>query len=363
VPTYYVRPTNGSDAANGLSFANAWQTSQYAFDNAASGDEIRLCNEATETPSATIDIDTAIGSVSSPVLVIGADSTDGSPLTTGQYIISGSALPATTDLVIVGATTYMDFTRVRFTAATRDGFVVSSLSSGYHDFILCRFDTCTGDGLYWPNTTGYGRLIACEFDSNGGDGFSVNTNSRGNVKSVGSSYHDNSGYGCYVGGDAGVLSLIFNEAYDNGDDGFRLVGGSSSAGGTGLCANNVSYGNTGSGFWIDGAFWTSHNNSAVSNSQYGFEFHTVSTINRLVADYNHTHNNTAGVSSHTMTGDNNVTGDPEFASVTDGSEDFTPANGSPLDSAGINGVDIGARKAADPAGGGSNRVRRILVPI
>lgn len=53
-----------------------------------------------------------------------------------------------------------------------------------------------------------------------------------------------------------------------------------------------------------------------------------------------------------MPGSNNQTGDPQFASVVDGSEDFTPANGSPLDSNGMLGVDIGARKATDPAGGG-----------
>ena len=98
------------------------------------------------------------------------------------------------------------------------------------------------------------------------------------------------------------------------------------------------------------------NNTCVDNGGYGFYWGTASPTVDLLMDYNHTHNNTSGVTDRTggLPGDNNVTGDPLFTSTTDGSEDFTPLTGSPLIGAGVRGAMIGAVAHAD--GGGNDSV-------
>lgn len=91
-----------------------------------------------------------------------------------------------------------------------------------------------------------------------------------------------------------------------------------------------------------------YNCSFVANGGYGIndqgaQWHSI--------DNNHYHNNTSGpingngttintadINTTEKYGKNNQTGDPKFASTTDGSEDFTPQSGSPLIN---NGLDAG----------------------
>lgn len=345
--TYYVRPTNGLDTNAGTSFGAAFQTTQKAADTAVGGDEVRLCNEATETPSARIDFDINGGSASSPIKFVAGDSTDGTPLTTGFYTISGSSLPATTDLVIFNVNPmYIQFERIRFTAATRDGITFGT-NVHYVTLKHCRVDGHASDGVYSASTGGHVWLIDTEIDSNTGQGINVNSAGRFNSTIIGGSCHDNGGIGAEIGGDAESVNVDQYEVYDNGGDGIQLIGNGA------RLSNSTVYGNTGDGVYLSANNARVFNTSSSGNGAYGFSVTSAGDDN-LIMDYNHTHNNTSGATDlgGGLLGDNNQTGDPQFTSVVDGSEDFTPANGSPLDSNGINGVDIGARKAVDPAGGG-----------
>jgi hypothetical protein len=335
---YYVRPTNGSDAAAGTSFATAFQTSQKAFDTAIAGDEIRLCNEAAETPAAQIDLDINASTAASPILVVAGDSIDGTPLTTGFYTISGASLPATTDLLVPTINNlYMTFKRVRFTAGTRDG-IAPSFNNYWMNFLNCRIDTFASDGIYITTTGGHWYLFNCEIDNNTGQGLNINAAGRGNLSVVGGSTHDNGGIGLEIGGDSDSVSVDLHEVYGNGGDGIQLLGLGS------RISNTTVYNNTGDGVFIDAAQCKLHNVTCSSNSAYGFNIST-NGDDSLDMDYNHTYNNTSGASNITLPGDNNQTGDPQFANVTAGSEDFRPKGASPLVDNGVNGVDIGSRKA------------------
>ena len=74
---YFVRPTNGDNSNDGLSHANAWQTTQYALDNitrnTSSGDRINVCSEATDDITATLDSSTygSSASLAAPLIIQG----------------------------------------------------------------------------------------------------------------------------------------------------------------------------------------------------------------------------------------------------------------------------------------------------
>ena len=74
---YFVRPTNGDNSNDGLSHANAWQTTQYALDNitrdASSGDRINVFSEATDDITATLDSSTygSTASIAAPLIIQG----------------------------------------------------------------------------------------------------------------------------------------------------------------------------------------------------------------------------------------------------------------------------------------------------
>ena len=76
--TYYLRPTNGSDAAAGTPFAAAFKTLQKCVDTAVAGDVVRMCPEATETIAAAIDFDTNAGAAGNQILFEPGNTTDGS---------------------------------------------------------------------------------------------------------------------------------------------------------------------------------------------------------------------------------------------------------------------------------------------
>lgn len=363
--TYYVRPTNGSDVAAGTTFGAAFQTTQKALDTAVAGDYIRLCNEATETPSAKIDIDTNAGSSTNPIVVQAGDSTDGTLLTSGHYTISGSSLPATTDLVDYSlANNYIKFDRVRFTAATRDNFIITNTPRII--FRYCRFDNATSDGLYTTNATTQRTFIAigCEIDSNGAYGANVNSlTGRGFGTWIACSVHDNTSGGLREA--FPYVHLIGNVFYDNAGIGITTTNSTSHYW--------VAFGNTfvlNDGNQVDlqsamTGFSVMYNNVFRSGGAYGVDTATAD-LEQVVMDYNCSHNNTSGhidINSGVLPGANNVTSDPSFESETDASEDFEPASGSPLIGAGFPGAlpaggtgyqDIGAlqREMAAGVGGG-----------
>ena len=119
--TYYVDPSSGSNSNAGTSTGSAWASFEYAVGGSsgvAAGDFIYLMNTATETPSGSITLSVA-GTEADNIFVIGADS-NGDKLSRGSYYtISGSSLPATTNL-IQGDSTYKNYSfyNIRFTAGT-----------------------------------------------------------------------------------------------------------------------------------------------------------------------------------------------------------------------------------------------------
>ena len=169
-----------------------------------------------------------------------------------------------------------------------------------------------------------------------GAGFNIAAANRGDgVSFLGCSVHDNTGVGLKLWSPAQscVYSCLI---YDNGSHGIefdlysdwlRAIG-------------NTIQGNAGSGIYVHRNPSTSIvicNNSLVSNGAYGIRFNDGHIeAGAHYVDYNHYHSNTSGETNLTPTpGDNNVSGDPLFASTTDGSEDFTPGSGSPLLAAGL----------------------------
>ena len=181
--------------------------------------------------------------------------------------------------------------------------------------------------------------------------------------------NDNASHGIIL---FGTLGLVHNlKTYGNGALGFCLGGG----GGTlyTRIINCLSYGNVDDGFTCNAAaisnLW--YNNTAVENGDYGYNFGGVE--DQSYFGFNHSDGNTAhtdlvaDVDFPDLFDGNNITGDPLFASVVDGSEDFTPALISPLiaaampslDLAGVSHLDVGPIQRALTAGsalvGGNKR--------
>jgi len=323
-----------------------WLTTQFAADQVSTaGSEVYMMATATETPSAQVDFDsnagTSIGSIT-----FTAAGTTGIALTTGFYVVSGTSLPANTDLIDLAiANLFIVFNRIRFTQATRDN--IHTLSAVFPVFNYCRIDNATSDGVYSTSTTDVWVFNQTEIDNNGGRGLGVNNPGRGNYKLFGSSVHDNGTIGIEAGGDAGVNVIRGNEIYDNGTHQVSVLGSVFE-----VSANTIYGGSgTGSGVRINSSVHGSvFDNTISGNGAYGVDLGTGSLA---TVHNNHYNGNTSGQwSSGNSDEDGLQTGDPQFTSTTNGSEDFIPASGSPLDRNGTLGVDIGARKAADPAGGG-----------
>jgi hypothetical protein len=155
------------------------------------------------------------------------------------------------------------------------------------------------------------------------------------------SIHDCDGHGVYANvGARDAHILISNLIYDNTDSGL-LVANVGSSNSMLVYSNNLFYGNSGDGFEIsdstgDDAAWISFDhNTMVSNGGYGANV-AADQINIFASNSNnHYHGNTSGGRNNLPAGTNDTSGDPLFTSVTDGSENFTPASGSPLLDAGI----------------------------
>lgn len=336
---YYVRPTNGDDADTGLSFALAKKTLSSAYSAASDGDEIRLCNEAAESVSANLSLTKSID-------LIGADTTDGSPLDgSGVYELNYSGLGASTDAFTFGtAGKTVKAADVYFNGATGGQYGFYALFDPYFlKMIRCRVSNFGSHGFYWLTTGGLVTLTDCEIDNNGGSGFDVNAAGRGNLIMTGGSAHDNTTHGIRSGGDDSQCAIHSVRVYDNGSDGINTLAADA------IIRDCTVYGNGGDGVDIDGSNTTIFDTSSAGNGGYGFNGVTNLAFGGF--DNNHTNGNTSGAGDSTLPGDNNVTGDPKFTSVTDGSEDFTPLSGSPLIGAGINGSNIGAVAHGDSSGG------------
>jgi hypothetical protein len=351
--TYYVRPTNGSDAAAGTTFGTAFQTTQKAADTATAGDVVRLCPEATETTAVSIDFDTNAGTNINPIIFEPGNVTDGGRDMSLTYTIQASA----------SITGLFDFTGtadwVKFFNLSLDGNS-NAASPVYNNldtadgitFINCEIKNGTGDGVNvrGSSTGAAWFFLQCDIHSNGADGIGHSAGNRGDIHIFNSKIRDNTGDGWEV--DKTECICVSCEIFGNGGAGLRL--GSNS---TSLTVHGCTiYNNTGDGIIFYNA--TSRNkflvvnNTVSGNGGYGFNFNTTGDTDiAWVMDYNHTYNNTSGASDLTVPGDNNQTGDPLFEDT--GADDFSPGTGSPLLSNGANGTTIGA---AEPTLGGGGLI-------
>ena len=331
---YYLRPTNGLNTNDGLSYANAWQTLQYAFDNMVAGDTLRMVSEATETTAVQIDVDTAGGSATAPIILEPGDTIDGSRDMTLNYTVQATAS-------MTAVIHWSNRGNIRVHKLIVDGNSQGVI--GLHNdidgangnvFNNCRFTNCS-DGVRWRGQGGLPptRFVECEFDNNTGDGITYHTASRGNYDVVHSKAHNNGAHGMQWGLGAQQPSLCaYNECYRNGADGINFISNVLNM----TVFGNTCFDNTGDGLQLGSnatfqiAAW---NNTFVDNGGYGINWSSadVDGVGRIF-DYNHTHNNALGATSRAggMPGDNNQTGDPLFTNTTIGSEDFTPLSGSPL---------------------------------
>lgn len=343
--TYY---TSSSAAGGGSGALGDEWTLQEAFDSAVAGDIVLVKADGTYLPSARIDLDTNSGTDLNYIVFKGcaSDGTDDGTVST----ISGANLPATTTLLYSNSD-YMMFQNLRITSATNYGFDGRALS-GRVMWYNCRIDNCSNSGVL--NVDGH-TFYYCEFDHNG---------SRGAFAGTGfcwfnyCSFHDN--------GDDGVImddGCLLNHCliYDNAGEGVYLYNESSST-----IINCVIHGNTDNGIHAinSGGHMIMHN-IIMNNGAYGINYGGSTLAKTGYADYNCYYNNTSGATTlGSPLGSNNLTEDPNFVSVADGAEDFTPQNTNLLKTfafstaSGVGGTSYEYIGAIQPQGGSGGGLLR-----
>lgn len=331
--TYYVRPVNGNNGNAGTSFAAAWATTAHALSNVAAGDEVRLCAEGVETASARLD-PSVTGSVGNWVTWRGASGVDGS-IDGSQYTIQ--ATHSGVLLRYAGGWKYYVWHDVVFDANDTASYCFRQTSNGNANaFVGCVFKGATSRGVETQSTTnnafGATVFINCEFKDNAGDGLRSFSNNKGSVAVIGGSAHNNTGRGI----DCGLHSDIYGvTVYANGSDGIRMQAGCDRSCIVGCTVHN----NSGDGIdKASGAILHYYmHNSLVGNGGYGINFNGT-TAEHGFCDFNHYHRNTSGDTDITKPGENNQDGEPVFASVVSGAQDFRPLDGSPLIRGGMFGL-------------------------
>ena len=350
---FYVG-SSGSDSNGGTDpSSDAWLTLQHALDTVADGSEIRIMSDITLTTRLTLALTSVDSSL--PVILVGADSS-GDALTSGYRTIDGNSAADSCFFSASGTSVMVIMDRLAITGAVNDG--IDCDSAGWFTLRNCRCHNNGGSGLYGSAGATSFALYNTELDNNGAWGLEQSTTSRVRPFIYGGSIHDNAIGGINMGGGVGIISHSL--IYDNGGQGVRIRG---AAQGWRLTHCTI-HGNSDDGIQVDtGDQLHAFGNSIVSNGGYGIGAYAPGTDFDLQVNYaiwgNHYHSNTSGEWENVSGGGNTSTevdkqtGDPLFASVTDGSEDFTPSASSPLKGNGSNGSDIGAIRADDAAGGGT----------
>ena len=146
--TYYVDPSGGSDLNAGTSFGAAWATTQKAADTAVSGDTVRLCKTATETISATLDIDTNNGSINTDGIQFHSYSSDGSTKEAGYKIQASAAITAVIEFTNIDRTYWDGVTFDANNTATYVLYNIDSDGSSHNGFQNCIFENATSHG-WW----------------------------------------------------------------------------------------------------------------------------------------------------------------------------------------------------------------------
>lgn len=320
--TYYIS-TSGSDAAAGTSEGAAWLTVDKGMNTVAAGDKVWVKADGNYAELVTID---TVGTSTTPIVFEGYTTTPGDG---GRATITGSGARANcvANSTVAGTDLFYVFKNFRFTAATQINF----LTDGDHiTFKNCRFDTagtttahhgiqcrlaafenCSFDanaGVGCIIDDGGGVFIGCTFYTNGGNGLTCQ-----NFQSTlfGCTFFSNAGHNAKLGG-TDVIATVINCTFDgdakDSDTGISYNGASNVA----VVVNTVLY------------------DCAIGlDSPGGNMGERVISRNNLVNA-----NTTAYVNAATFTGE--ITSAPQFKNEVGGA-DYTPAVGSPLINAGLNG--------------------------
>lgn len=322
---------------------------QGACDNVAAGDEIRIWGDGTYNIGTQVDVDITAGLTDNRIDVNGANAT-GTVDGTQATLQASAAINS-----ILSPEAAADFYVWRYLILDGNSNAAhcvddDSWGSECHSWYRCDFKNANSDGFY--SRSNLYRFVRCNAFSNGGDGF----DGYGDTEYIYCTAHDNAANGIYHSSVGGNVKIIDSVCYDNGADGTNLVADVNNGP---VIIGSLFFANTGDGLELSGDAEdaaTILNSSFCDNGGYGIKFNAGAEY--VICDWNHYHNNTSGETDLAATpGSNNQTGDPQFASVADGSEDFTPADASPLDGSGVaamSNIDttIGAAIATDAAGGG-----------
>jgi len=316
---YYVSAASGSDVNNGSSEALAWAHVDKAMNTVVAGDKVWVKADGNYNELATID---TVGTTISPIIFEGYSSVTGD---NGQAIIDGQSTRVnciTNNILIIStARIYYVFKNFRFTGATAEGVLLVRKHTTWKN---CKFDTNGTIGLdaegsrceiceFSSNATrgcqngaGGGIFISCKFYNNGTDGLVLN----GHGVISWCEFFSNAGDHVSGGGTEQIFAIL-NCTFDG--DAKDTTRGIAILDELTLIAmvNNVIY------------------DCATGVHHAGDWGERVISRNNLVNANTTAYNNAA-----TFTGE--LTSAPQFTDEVNGA-DYTPAAGSPLINAGLNG--------------------------
>ena len=285
MPTFYVRPTNGDDTNDGLSFVNAFKTTQQAILGVTTdtGDEqIFLCNEGIEDVTEQVNLLRDVARTN-PVFIRTANSSGvtGATLGLNKYTIraTGGSYSGNGVLGMSGGNdgnAYSDDYRcydIIFDAndVAAYGYYHALSAAANVNFWNCRFTNATTSGA---RHSGYNlhNFFGCEFDNNTSYGWHPHTANRGNSTHMNCSYHDN-GTGLYAGNNVDLFNC---RIYDNTNYGIEAISRYNTSFEMTSC---VVYNNGSHGYYVNNSSDASSGNVftntvIVNNGGYGIQSNT-----------------------------------------------------------------------------------------
>ena len=318
--TYY---TSSTALGGGVgSYADPF-TLQEAFDTATAGDEVRVLNDGTYSPTATIDVDTNQGTGTSPIVFVGRNSADTAEevaTISGTSILSGGLMnfnfgnsshshvyikklkfdgsPASTDMITANAFNNRGvyWFDCIFTNSSRYAYANGSWQC---TMVRCQFINNASLALFGFKD---GMLIGCYFEGNGSGTTTANGifqctsefiscvfRNNGHIYSdmrvfVNCTFDGNNSIGKAMTAGVGKYTRIVNCVFCN------------------YTVQAIDAGSTDETYRIQGCYF--YNNTSDSDL-------------------------TIDPTTNTLNG-----ADPQFTNTTNGTEDYTPQSGSPLFGAG-----------------------------
>lgn len=316
--TYY---TSHDAPGSGIGTIGDPFTLQEGLDASTSADLLLVMDTGPYTPSATLDVNTNAGSDNQPTRIRGANS-DGSDDGT-VATISGSSLPATTDLFTM-VVANQHFSNLRITAATQHNVYQGATGLTFEN---CRIDNAAGDGVLINGFAQTSNFFDCEIDNNA-NGVNGAFTSRGDSTYVHCVIRDNTTLGVQWGG-ANHRPIVECLFYGNGGDAVQAQSGSSGSMEM-LITRSTFFNNGGDAIQLSATTrMIAITNCIITDSGgYGINGGSADQFSRI--DNNNFYNNTSGAwSVGTLPGVNTAL-DPDYVNEGSGTENLSPQNTSLL---------------------------------